>query len=329
MSLTLKVKTFIQKNHLFSFGDKVIVGVSGGADSACLLHVLNQFKYELGLTLIVAHYNHRLRKESGEDQKFVQKLAEQYQLNFVTDTCKESQKKYKGSLEDWARQKRLTFFQKASKRFNTKLIALAHTQDDLAETVLMRIMRGSGLKGLQSILPQRTVNGLILIRPFLNISKSEILNYIKKHKLNFKEDKTNKSTQFFRNKIRLELLPLLKKEYNPGIAQNLIHIAKNAAIDYDFIETKGLQAYKQILVASKKNIRGIDLPKFLKLHPAIQKIMIRLIVSDLNPDAFLENRHYEEIYNLLKLKTPRDATIHLTHHLRVRKSKTRLTFELH
>ncbi len=217
MPIVLKIKSFIQQHHLCAKGNSVIVGVSGGSDSVGLLTILNELKHELGISLIVAHYNHQLRKDSKLDQALVQQYAEKLNLPFVTENSKKLRKNSKGSLEDLARQERLKFFNKISLRFKTRVIALAHTQDDLAETVLMRLIRGSGLYGLRAILPKRTIQGMSVIRPLLEISKKEILAYLKIKKIPFKEDSTNRQKIYFRNLVRLELLPLLKKKYNPNI----------------------------------------------------------------------------------------------------------------
>ncbi len=330
MSFPRQVKSFILKQQLCSRGDKVIVGVSGGSDSICLLHILNQLKHELGISLIVAHYNHGLRKEAGEDQKFVQQIAESLELPFVTDTWKGSKKNLRGSIEDLARKKRLAFFQKIASQHKTHIVSLAHTQDDLAETVLMRLMRGSGLKGLRSILPRRTIDGLIIIRPLLEISKKEILKYIKQQSLKFREDSTNRTTVFFRNKIRLQLMPLLEKEYNPNIVGNLVNFAKHTDIDYNFIEQESKKAFQRILLKSNPNSKRIDLKKFTQLHPAIQHSVVNYILNELDPNVqSLESRHMTEMDELITTGKPLNTIIHLPHRISVKKLSTSLNFELH
>jgi len=300
MPIVLKIKSFIQKHHLCAKGNSVIVGVSGGSDSIGLLTILNELKHELGISLIVTHYNHQLRTDSKLDQALVQQYAKKLNLPFVTENSKKNLKSLKGSLEDLARQERLKFFKKVSLRFNADVIALAHTQDDLAETVLMRLIRGSGLYGLRAILPKRTIQGMPVIRPLLEISKNEILTYLKTKKIPFREDSTNRQKIYFRNLVRLELLPLLKKKYNPNIVGTLTNLAHHTTTDYEYLEAQATTAYHRIKAQTSSSGIVIDLKKLIRLHPALQQMIWRLAANELTKNnCSLETRHMEEINKLI------------------------------
>src|SRR3989338_5971944 len=156
MDLIDKVKKTIRGSRMLEQSDKVLVAVSGGPDSFFLLYVLNQLRHDLAIDIIVAHFDNGMRKESKSDERFVASLAKSWQLPFVTASKKVLQGKRKGSIEEIARQARMDFLSQAAKKAKTDKIALGHTQDDLAETVLMRLLRGTGLYGLRAIDPLRT-----------------------------------------------------------------------------------------------------------------------------------------------------------------------------
>lgn len=325
--LVLKIKSFIQKQNLCTKGNSVIVGVSGGSDSIGLLTILNELKHELGISLITAHYNHQLRKDSKLDQVLVQQYAEKLNLPFVTENSQKSLKNLKGSLEDLARQERLKFFKKISLRFNANLIALAHTRDDLAETVLMRLIRGSGLYGLRAILPKRTIHDMHIIRPLLEISKKEMLAYLKIKKIKSREDSTNREKIYFRNLVRLELLPLLKKKYNPNIIGTLTNFAHHTTIDYEYLEAQAKAAYHRIKTQTNSSEMTIDLKKLIRLHPALQHMIWRLATSELTKNSTnLETRHIEEIDELISNR-PNHSIVHLPQELRLKKSSLKLILQ--
>lgn len=293
-----------------------------------LLTILNELKHESGISLIVAHYNHRLRSESKLDQALVQKYAEKLNLPFVTENSKKNFKNLKGSLEDLARQERLNFFKKVRVRFNAQAIALAHTQDDLAETVLMRLIRGSGLYGLRAILPKRTIQGMTLIRPLLDISKKEILAYLKTKRIPFREDSTNRQKIYFRNLVRLELLPLLKRKYNPNIVGTLANFARHTTTDYEYLEARAKTAYHRVKIQANSSRIVIDLKKLTRLHPALQHMIWRLATSELTKNnCGLETRHMEEI-NKLVFSQPHQGIVDLPQELRLTKSNLKLMLQV-
>ncbi len=325
MSLIEKTKDYIQSNDLLHHGDTVIVGVSGGADSVSLLHILYSLRYDLGLQLHVAHYNHNLRRGANADTHFVAALTQKLNLPYSTQTWTHPQLRAKGSLEEIARKRRLHFFTTLAKKINAPAIALAHTQDDLAETVVMRILRGCGLQGIRAILPKREIEGHKIIRPLLGVKKKEIISYLKKNHIAFRVDPTNQQKKFFRNQIRLDLLPLIKKKYNPNIEETLSHLAQNAATDYDYLEKEA----KQFLLSPKQWIKSthqikIDRPSFSRRHPAIQRMLIRLAIEQLKGDTNrLTLEHAKAIENLLAHQ-PAQTIIHLPNEILAHKTNHHL-----
>ncbi|MDH5174954.1 MAG: tRNA lysidine(34) synthetase TilS, partial [Elusimicrobiota bacterium] len=212
-----KVKKTIEKYGMFSPGDRILVAVSGGPDSVCLLHILDRFRKEMGLSLHVAHVNHGIRKrESKREEKFVTHLAGRMGLPITVkslDVPSYARKK-KLTVEEAARDMRYSVWERLAGKLNAKKIALGHTASDQVETVLMHLLRGSGPQGLSGIPPLRKLGSAVIVRPLIKISRDEILGYLKQNNLKFCLDSSNRKTEYFRNKIRLKLLPLLRKNYN-------------------------------------------------------------------------------------------------------------------
>ena len=239
--------------HMVSPGDHVICAVSGGADSIALLFGMYLLREKLGICLSAAHFNHHLRgEESDRDEQFVRAFCDCYEIplsvgqGYVTAGKK--------GLEAAAREARYGFFATLSGK-----IATAHTADDNAETVLMHLVRGTGLKGLGGISP---VNGSV-IRPLLTVTRQEVLTFLEEYHLSFVEDSSNQSGEFLRNRLRHSVMPLLKKE-NPRLAENLSQMAMELREDAAALEVTDtlpdVQALRQMLPA----LRSRALARFLK-----------------------------------------------------------------
>ncbi len=273
------IKT-IEEYEMFNSGDKVIVGVSGGSDSICLLHLLYSLK-KYKLKLIVAHLNHGLRgKESDRDEKFVENTALKLGLKFENETCDTTGFKNQESLsiEDAARQLRYRFFQKSVKINDANKIATAHNLEDQAETVLMRMLRGSGSSGLSGIPP---VNDII-VRPLINISRDEIKKYLISQKIKWIEDSSNKSKIYLRNRIRHELIPQLNN-YNPNIVEVLSRTSNLLRVESDFLKINTKSAFKTVFV--KKHFGYIaKIDKYLRLHKAIRLSALRMCIEKIKGD---------------------------------------------
>jgi len=295
-SLIKKIQNFSHQFDLWEEGDKIVVGVSGGPDSVCLLDILVNLAKKRKFELSVAHINYGLRgRDSDNDEIFVRELAQKYNLKIEVLNAKKESKI--SSTENNLRNIRYDFFRKIIKENNFNLIAVAHNQDDQAETMLMRLIRGSGLLGLRSILPKNNN----IIRPLLDISRGEIIDYLNENKLSYRIDKTNKENKFLRNKIRNKLIPILEKEYNPALKKTLAEAASSIAQDYDFIFTSSEKIFKRINFDVSKNVYFFSSEKFIKNHPALQKQVLRKIIFKLKNNLFnVENSHLEEIIKIIK-----------------------------
>ncbi len=325
MTVSEQVKKTICTHQLLHKGQKIVLGVSGGADSITLLYQLHKLQHLLGIKLHVAHLNHGLRKTAKNDQEFVKRQAQKLNIPFSTASIKI--KKNKGSLEAIAREKRLNFLTKVAKKENAHAIALGHTKDDLAETVLMRLIRGSGLSGLRSILPKRTLNNQLIIRPLLETSRSEIENYLKKEKIKWVEDPSNKDTKFFRNKIRHKLLPLLEKEYNSNIRHILSGLANNVAVDFDFLEQNSVNIFSKLAKKSKNQVT-LPIKECKKLHLSTKRFFIRWAISNLNGNTnALTHAHIDEVIDLVENR-PVKSIVHLPKKVEAVKTKDNLVLRI-
>ena len=308
--LTRKVLQAVKEYGLIREFDRIVLGVSGGPDSIALLYCLLALKEEYRLTLHVAHLNHMLRpKDSLKDAEFVRLLAKKLGLACAIKKVNVRGLK-KGSLEEAARKARLDFFLDTAKRIKADKIALGHTLDDQAETVLMRLLRGSGLLGLSGILPKRDILGFTVIRPLLGIKRKEIENFLKAKRIIPRVDASNLDQAYFRNRIRHKLLPGLEK-YNPNIKEVLAGSAQNLALDYDYLCSSSLKIFKRLAKGTAHQRISFPLDKFLKLHPAIGNMLLRYAYAWLKGDTRrLTYRHIRELNDLL-LNRPEGSIVDL------------------
>lgn len=291
--LTDKVKKTIKRYGLTRRGERILIGVSGGADSVALLYALKALQPELKLSLHAAHLDHMLRKDSGEDLEFVRSLCEKLKVPVTCARINVAALSKTGSVEEIARRARLGFFLRVAKEVKAKRLALGHNFDDQAETVLMRILRGSGLYGLSGILPKREIFKLSVIRPLIECRRKEIEAFLRKKKVKFRTDKTNLVDIYFRNKIRNSLIPLLEQSYNRKIKDVLGNMASCIAFDYEYLKL----AASRVRKGWGGNMR-VD--KLLKAHPSLRRLILRAEVSRLAGDTRrLAFRHIKEIEELL------------------------------
>ena len=322
-----KVRETIRRLNLLEFGDKVLVAVSGGPDSVALLLILNNLRHEFGTSLHIAHLDHMLRYESAKDAAFVKKLAGKLHLPITTARINVGSLAKKRSLEEAAREARLDFLFKTAKRIKADKIALGHTKDDQAETVLMRLIRGAGLEGLRSILPKRNIRGFIVIRPLIEVTRDEIVKYLKDIKIKPRLDKTNLETKFLRNRIRNVLIPYLKK-FNPNIKDILADMTNNIGYDYDYLINVAQTALNNSKSRTKNSEIKINLEKFLKYPLAIQRMMIRLAIKDLKGDLRkISFQHWQEIEDLI-YNRPLNSIVNLPAKIAVAKIKNYLSVSI-
>jgi tRNA(Ile)-lysidine synthase len=293
-NLVKKVQNTAFQERLWQKGSKIVLGVSGGPDSVCLLEVMVKIASKYDLDLIIAHVNYGLRgKDSDRDEKFVKGLAKRYNLKIKVLKVKTVK-----AVEDNLRNIRYEFFEKVRQKNNFDLVAVAHNIDDQVETFLMRVIRGAGLKGL-SAMKHKTEK---IIRPLLNLSRSEILEYLKKNKQPHRTDKTNKENLFFRNKVRNQLIPYLEKNFNPQIKKTIFRSVKSIAEDADFLEKTTEKYFRE-----KKEI---CVSKIFLLHPALQKRIILKIIEKAKKNLKdIDAAHVEEILKALKSTKDKRQTV--------------------
>ena len=289
-------------------GDKVLVAVSGGPDSVALLYALLEIKEEFDLDLCVAHLNHKLRgRESDEDQKFVKNLASKLNLKFFSKSIdvKKEAKKRKLSLEEGARLVRYRYLENLADRIKANKIAMGHQADDQAETFLMRLVRGAGGTGLSGIPPKRGK----IIRPLIEIKREEIEKFLKEKGRSYRTDSSNLLPNYFRNKIRLLLLPQIKKKFNPKIVDVLNRASNIISFQQQYVE-KNCEEILRFVCKSKKMVRPrspqkdkivLDLKKFIEYDMCLKREMIRLCVKELIGDqAELSFDSIERTLNLIQ-----------------------------
>jgi tRNA(Ile)-lysidine synthase len=295
----------IEKQHMLRAGDRVGVGVSGGADSMALLLLLLELREKLGIVLSVVHFNHKLRgKSSDADEKFVAKLVARHGLTFHVghaDVAAKA-KRERANLEDTARRARYAFFARLIEEGRLTHVAVAHTADDQAETVLAHILRGTGLAGLGAIHP---FAGHI-VRPLLDVRRVELRAYLRSRRQAWREDVTNLDTTKMRARIRKKLLPLLEKHFQPAVVEHLATLAGLAREDEVFLDAVAQERLAALAEthAGRIQIRTSDLLQpFREMNPASSKALsarlVRQIVESVKPrGGQLTARHVDAILGL-------------------------------
>lgn len=264
-----KVISYIEKNKILQDGDSVLLGVSGGADSVCMLHVLYSLREKYHLKLYVVHVNHGIRgSEAKRDADFVEQMAENLQIPFrvVTANIPEMAKEQKLSEEEAGRIFRYNTFEQVANEVGANKIAVAHNLNDNSETVLFNLFRGSRLKGLTGISPMRGQ----IIRPLLCCSRNEIEQYLQENNLSYCTDSTNKETDYSRNRIRLKLMPYIKENINQKAEYNIVNAAENLSQVYEYIYGEAQKAYKihvkdNVLLNSAEDLNVVILQEVVRM----------------------------------------------------------------
>ncbi len=274
-----KVLATIEKYGMLTHSRKITVALSGGADSVTLLYVLLRLKEQLGIELRAAHLNHQLRNEESErDEAFVKRLCEELNIPLIVEKADINAqcKKTGESTELAARKIRYAFFERVAEG---GLIATAHTASDSAETVLFNLSRGTALKGLTGI---PAVRG-IFIRPLISVTRAEVEQYCKEQNINFVDDSTNFTDDYTRNKIRHNVIPVLK-EFNSSLENTLSRTACILSEDNDCLDGLARELYNRV-----KSENGIKTAELSGVHPAIAKRVIAFFLNDIGIDAMSVN----------------------------------------
>jgi len=310
-----KVLNYVREQRLLQAGDRLAVACSGGADSVALLRILSDLRGELGIVLSVAHFHHGIRgAEADADQKFVKDLASTLQLEFAAGSgdAPAYAAANKISLETAARELRHQWFAGLVQQGAASKIATAHTLDDQAETVLMRIIRGTGARGLAGIAPLHL--GKHLVRPLLEISRKEVEEYLTAIGQPWREDSSNLDTGYTRNRIRHTLLPLLERDFNPAIRQTLAGLAELARGEEEFWDNELSQLLPRLVREGKPSRSGrslsgrsgevlaLDLQALGSQPLALRRLVLHATASRLG--AALEFKHIQQLTELMEHGKP-------------------------
>ncbi|TCZ74334.1 tRNA lysidine(34) synthetase TilS [Paenibacillus albiflavus] len=313
MGLAYAVEKAIFQEHLIEQGDTVVVAVSGGSDSVALLHILNQMKKQHGWQLVVAHVNHNFRKEeSAQEAVYVQELAASLELPCEVGVIDVPAYIEQTSLNSQvaAREKRYEFLHQVANKYEANRIALAHHADDQAETVLMRLLRGTGPSGLAGILPSRLEKNVQLIRPLLRINKEALIAYCEEMHITYYEDSSNKLRKYFRNEIRLDVMPYLQ-QFNEHFPDALVRLADMMRAEDEHMEHETIHAAKE-LVTLKDGEYSIARSLFIQRSIALQRRVIKLILNYLvSSDKLLDFIRIDHIRKMIVRDSPTTQRISL------------------
>ncbi len=267
-----RIESLNRRCRLIDRGDRVVVGVSGGPDSIALLYLLDLLKTKYSLKLIVAHLDHGLRgRDSGRDATFVKR---QSRLLGIPVVCKKCNVKRRAmdlgrSLEETGRIERYGFFEAVARKAKAGKIATAHTLDDQAETVLFRLIRGAGLRGLSGIPEKRLEGRYQVIRPLISSKKNELIGFLHSNRIPFRKDASNQKDDFVRNRIRRHLLPLLEKHFNPRIKEALESLGAICRAAQDHLEKVSRRQMTVCQKSCRRQKITLDLRRLRRAHPAI------------------------------------------------------------
>lgn len=288
-SFLKQVKSFCQENNLINPGDKILLAVSGGPDSTALLYAMFALKNVFSIKITVAHLEHGLRGESSlGDQLFVKKIAENLEVDFYSKNVNVIDARKSGeSIEEACRRVRYHFFFDTLQRFGFDKIATGHTLDDNIETIIYRFLSGTGPSGIAGIHPKNAC----IIHPLLGCKKEEIVDYLKREKLDSRTDETNIDTAIIRNKIRLEIVPRLKS-VNANFKSHILNLGNIIKNENEFLTNLTESIISSMVVKEAEDIIIIKYDKFFSLHKAIKRRIVILLVKKLtDSDSFIKKNY--------------------------------------
>jgi tRNA(Ile)-lysidine synthase len=297
-NLAQRIAKYICQHGLLKAGDRLGVAVSGGADSVALLRLLLELRHEMGLVVSVVHFNHQLRGlEADADEHFVEKLAKQHELDLYRnrgDVAAYAKNRHL-STEAAARQLRYHYFRRLFRENRLNRIATGHTLDDQAETVLLRIIRGAGTRGLAGVYPQLSVEGsqFSVVRPLLSTRRAELKAYLAEIGQDWCEDSSNRDLRHSRNRVRHWIVPSLERSLNPAVQDTLAEAAEIARVEEEYWQNETARVLPELWELQSRTIK---LTKLVALPLALRRRAVRAAAESL--DLRLEFSHVEEILNL-------------------------------
>ncbi len=273
-----QILSTIKKYNLIEKKDKIICGISGGPDSICMLDVLRKIKQELDFEIIVCHVNHMIREESTDDEKYVENYCKKNQIKYYVkriDVKKYANNKKQGT-EEAGRNVRYEFFEEILNKEKANKIAIAHNKNDKIETIIMNVIRGSGISGLRGIEPKRNNK---YIRPLIEIKRQDIEKYCEENNLEPRIDKTNFINDCTRNKIRNVAIPYIMQEFNPNIIETIDRLSIVISEEDDYLNNEIMDIYNKIKIKEEVGYIVLNLKEFNKKDKVIKK---RLILYTIN-----------------------------------------------
>ena len=292
-----KVIETIKKYGLIQAKDKIVLGVSGGPDSITMLDILRQIQEEFDFEIVVAHINHMIRKEAIQDEEYVKKYCEKNSIEFFVkriDVMSVANNRKIGT-EEAGRLVRYDFFDEVLKQTGSNKIAIAHNKNDKVETIIMHLLRGSGLSGLKGIEPIREN----VIRPLIECERKEIEKYCDKNKLEPRIDKTNFENDYTRNKIRNIVIPYIEKELNPNIIETIDRLSEVVKKEDRYLEKVALDVYDKILIKQEPGQIMLELKGFNEQDEVIKSRIILYTVKKLfGSSQGIEKIHINDIIKL-------------------------------
>ena len=293
----------IKKKKLIENGDKLVLGVSGGPDSISMLNVLREIAedetIDLKFQIVVSHINHNIRKEAKEDEEFVKKYCDENNIKFFSKSIdvEKIANNSKIGIEEAGRKVRYEFFDEVLKKTNSNKIAIAHNKNDKVETMIMNVLRGSGLLGLKGIEPKRGK----YIRPLIEIEREKIEEYCEEKNLNPRIDKTNFDNTYSRNKVRNVVIPYIKQEFNPNIIKTLDRLSELVKEEDTYVEKQVEKAYKEIFIEENNEEIILNLKKFNNYEKVIKsRIVLYTITRLFGSSKGIEKIHIDDILKLCK-----------------------------
>ena len=297
-----RFKKNLRNKNLISNNNRLLLGVSGGPDSLTMLDLFTSIRDDFNLEIIVFHLNHLFREEAGQEAEYVRRICEKKNLKAIIKTHDVPKYVENNNLspEEGAREIRFKYLKEIFQNEDIDKIGLAHNKDDLVETVLLNIFRGSGMRGLKGIEDEVTIEGMKIIHPLLIFFRSEIIDYCNSNGLEPVYDPSNDSNLYSRNRIRNNILPLIENQINPNVKQVITRMTESVKEDYNFIKQYSDKKFKELLIEKDEQKYILDLKKIKDLHPTLIKRIINIIVKELkgNIDNFYY-KHYNDIINFI------------------------------
>ena len=296
-----KILETVKKYNMIENGEKIVLAVSGGPDSICMLDILNDIKNDqkikMNFEIVAAHVNHMIREEAIEDEQYVKKYCEENKIEFYSKSIdvQKMANNNKIGVEEAGRKARYDFFNEILEKTNAQKIAIAHNKNDKVETVLMHILRGSGINGLKGIEPKRGK----YIRPLIECERKEIEEYCSERNLEPRIDKTNFDNEYTRNKVRNVLIPYIQKEFNPNFIRTIDRLSNLVTEEENYMDMQVEKIYKEILIAENEKEIQLDLKRFNIQEKVIKsRIILYTITRLFGNSQGIEKIHIEDVLKL-------------------------------